>query len=114
MTFYLHGAGLSIVTPGWMDYAAARDPKKFAQLAREVFAIGKADEREAALEGIPESESLVFRHRQSDLFEGTPYSCRRYRKNHGKCLYVGPGLAVKDYTREVISDILKRCRKKNN
>ncbi|MEI6415102.1 MAG: iron-containing alcohol dehydrogenase, partial [Pseudomonadota bacterium] len=32
-----HGAGLSVVMPAWMRWAAARNPRKFAQLAERVF-----------------------------------------------------------------------------
>jgi hypothetical protein len=105
-----HGAGLSIVTPGWMDYAAARDPKKFARLAREVFAIGKADEREAALEGIQRLKAWF-----SAI--GSPTSLKEARIPEGdieriteNAFTLAQVWQLKDYTREVISDILRRCR----
>jgi len=104
-----HGAGLSIVTPGWMEYAAARDPKKFARLAREVFAIGKADEREAALREF-RPESVVFRHRQSDVAQRSPHP-EGDNEKITEMLYAAQVWQLKDYTREVISDILRRACK---
>ena len=47
-----HGAGLAVVNPAWMTYMADRRPAKVAQMARRVFHISLADDREAALAGI--------------------------------------------------------------
>lgn len=47
-----HGAGLSILTPGWMDYAVGRNPKRFARFAREIFGVESRTEMEEAQEGI--------------------------------------------------------------
>ncbi len=47
-----HGAGLAIVLPAWMSYVYRRDLPQFARFARQVFAVGEADEERAALAGI--------------------------------------------------------------
>jgi len=47
-----HGAGLSIVLPGWMRYTALKTPAKFARLAREIFSVQGDDELQVALDGI--------------------------------------------------------------
>ena len=47
-----HGAGLSVVMPAWMGWAAERRPQKFAQLATRVFGIQQGGEDERALNGI--------------------------------------------------------------
>ena len=48
-----HGAGLAIVIPGWMQYAARRNPAKFAQFAQRVFHFVSADSPEmTAAKGI--------------------------------------------------------------
>jgi hypothetical protein len=47
-----HGAGLSVVMPGWMSWQAAAAPGKFAQLARRVFNIADQDQNKAAAQGI--------------------------------------------------------------
>ena len=47
-----HGAGLSVVMPAWMSWAAARQPRKFAQLAERVFMVDSGSAEEKAAEGI--------------------------------------------------------------
>ncbi len=47
-----HGAGLSVVIPAWMTWAAARQPRKFAQLAERVFMVSTGSVEEKAAEGI--------------------------------------------------------------
>jgi len=47
-----HGAGLSVVIPAWMRWAATRKPQKFAQLAERVFMVGQGGIEEKAAAGI--------------------------------------------------------------
>lgn len=47
-----HGAGLSIVIPGWMKYASQKSPRKFAQFAERVFGIQEDSPEKAAEKGI--------------------------------------------------------------
>ena len=47
-----HGAGLAVVNPAWMTYAAKTKPAKIAQMARRVFDVVDEDDTRAALEGI--------------------------------------------------------------
>ncbi|MDD5758999.1 MAG: iron-containing alcohol dehydrogenase [Desulfobulbaceae bacterium] len=47
-----HGAGLSVVIPAWMRWAATKQPRKFAQFAERVFMIRKGSVAERALAGI--------------------------------------------------------------
>jgi hypothetical protein len=47
-----HGAGLSVVMPGWMTWRAATAPGKFAQLARRVFEVAEEEQSKAAAQGI--------------------------------------------------------------
>lgn len=47
-----HGAGLAVVNPAWMTYAAITKPAKVAQMARRVFDVTEADNTLAAAEGI--------------------------------------------------------------
>ncbi len=55
-----HGAGLAIVFPAWMKYAAARFPGKLAQFARDVFDVPAdfGSETEIALEGVRRLEAF--------------------------------------------------------
>lgn len=47
-----HGAGLAVVNPAWMTFMAEHRPARVAQMARRIFHIDIADDREAALAGI--------------------------------------------------------------
>jgi len=47
-----HGAGLSVVIPAWMAWAAEQRPEKFAQLAERVFAIQGGSAQDRAMGGI--------------------------------------------------------------
>jgi alcohol dehydrogenase YqhD (iron-dependent ADH family) len=47
-----HGAGLSVMLPGWMKYQAAKSPAKFSQFAERVFGFTAGDETQKANDGI--------------------------------------------------------------
>lgn len=47
-----HGAGLAVVFPAWLTYAAKTNPGKIAQFARRVWDVDDTDDRRAAIEGI--------------------------------------------------------------
>lgn len=52
-----HGAGLAIVSPAWMRFAASRDPARYARMGRNVFGVA-GDEPAAAVEGIDRLEAF--------------------------------------------------------
>ncbi|NTW56106.1 MAG: iron-containing alcohol dehydrogenase [Chlorobiaceae bacterium] len=56
-----HGAGLSIVSPAWMRFAARSRPERFAQFAHRIFGIPfqKDNATEAAAEGIGRFETFL-------------------------------------------------------
>ena len=104
-----HGAGLSILTPGWMDYAVRSRPGRFARFAREIFEVEDPGEMEAAREGIRRLKAWF-----SGI--GSPTSLAEAGIPAGDIDRITEnayGLArvwqLKDYTPEVISDILRRC-----
>jgi alcohol dehydrogenase YqhD (iron-dependent ADH family) len=105
-----HGAGLSIVLPGWMHYTLDRNTRKLSRLAREIFLISEEDERLAATAGIKELK---------DWFAaiGSPTSLKEAgipEKDIDKIAENASVLArvwqLKDYTKDVIADILQLCR----
>jgi alcohol dehydrogenase len=56
-----HGAGLSVVNPAWMRFAAQTRPARFAQFAQRIFGISlkHPDDRDAAMEGIDKFEAFL-------------------------------------------------------
>ena len=56
-----HGAGLAVVGPAWMRFAAKHRPERFAQFARRVFGLSAQDKDDLALamEGIGAYEAFL-------------------------------------------------------
>ncbi|MBW2648202.1 MAG: iron-containing alcohol dehydrogenase [Deltaproteobacteria bacterium] len=105
-----HGAGLSIILPGWMYYAVEKDPVKFARLGREIFGIEEDDNLKAGIEGI---------NRLKGWFTtiGSPVSLGEanipgedIEKIAENAYTLAQVWGLRDYTEEVIVDILNRCK----
>ena len=56
-----HAAGLAVINPAWMRFAAKADPTKFVQFAERVFGLerGDKDDLALALEGIDKFEAFL-------------------------------------------------------
>jgi len=105
-----HGAGLSIVLPGWMQYTLDRNARKLSRLAREIFLISEKDERLAAIAGIGQFKAWF-------AAIGSPTSLKEAGIPNEDIDKIAENAAVlaqvwqlKDYTREVITEILRQCR----
>jgi alcohol dehydrogenase len=59
-----HGAGLAVLNPAWMSWAARHKPERFATFARHVFGIEQDEDSHAASAGI---QMLKHRFREMDL-----------------------------------------------
>ncbi|EAT15262.1 iron-containing alcohol dehydrogenase [Desulfuromonas acetoxidans] len=105
-----HGAGLSIVIPGWMDYAATQNPAKFAQFARRVFDCELSDDLECARYGI-EALKTWFHSIGSpvSLAQGN-IPDEEIGAIADNAVMLARKWGLKAYTAEVIADILSRCR----
>ena len=105
-----HGAGLSIVMPGWMTWAARRNPARFARLARRVFHVEAADDAEASREGIASLRKwFAAIGSPVTLAEGKiPDSDIDAVAENAYTLAQVWGL--KEYSKEVIVEILCLCR----
>jgi len=104
-----HGAGLSVVMPGWMNWRAENTPAKFAQFSRRVFNIVQKKEIQAARMGIANLKNW-FKEAASpvSLFElNIPESAIPSIAENAVDL---AGIwRLKDYDASVISSILKKC-----
>jgi hypothetical protein len=105
-----HGAGLSIVLPGWMQHTLDRNARKLARLAREIFEVSEKDERLAALAGIERLKAWF-------AAIGSPTSLKAAGIPEADIGAIAENAAVlaqvwqlKDYPREVIAEILMQCR----
>lgn len=107
-----HGAGLSIVLPGWMRYAAADAVKeaRIARFARRIFAVDAADDGEAARAG---TEALKAWFASI----GSPVSLGEAGIPEGdinriavNAVLTADVWGMRDYTLPVIEAILEQCR----
>jgi alcohol dehydrogenase YqhD (iron-dependent ADH family) len=104
-----HGAGLSILTPGWMHNAADKNPQRFARLAREIFAVREQDERAAALAGIGRLKAWFAGIGSPTSLTEVGIAEKDIEGITENAFTLAQVWQLKDYTREVISDILRRC-----
>lgn len=105
-----HGAGLSIVLPGWMSYKAEKNPERFIRFTREIFTTNIISEDRTAIDGITQLKNWF-----SSI--GCPTSLKEGgipESDIGRIAENAYALAqvwgLKDYSRDVIADILVLCR----
>ena len=105
-----HGAGLSVILPGWMGYVVKNNPAKFARLGRKIFGITEADDMNAAVQGI-----YCLKHWFASI--GSPTSLKEAGIPDSDIDRIAENSAalaklwgLKDYTREVIVEVLRLCK----
>lgn len=105
-----HGAGLSIVTPGWMKYAYKKSPAKFAQFAERVFGIQEESPEKTAEKGIETLQTWFDKI-------GSPTTLRAANIPAGDIPKIAENAEqaavlweLKRYTTEVIIEILNLCQ----
>ena len=105
-----HGAGLSIVLPGWMHYTLDRNARKLARLAREIFDVSEKDERLAALAGIERLKAWFDAVGSPTSLKAAGIPEADIDKIAGNAAVLAQVWQLKEYSREVIAEILRRCR----
>lgn len=104
-----HGAGLSVVMPGWMSYQAELNPKKFTQFAERVLNIKEKNPKGGAIKGVDFLKEWFAK-----------ISCPTSLKNLNISETDIPNIAtnaleqakiwrLREYTSEKIETILKLC-----
>ncbi|MCX5829524.1 MAG: iron-containing alcohol dehydrogenase [Deltaproteobacteria bacterium] len=106
-----HGAGLSIILPGWMKSQLPSKAGRFAKLARDVFGVAAGNDEEAAQAGIDRLKrwfSLI----------GSPVSLREVRIPAQDIEMIADNAfalaqvwGLKAYTKEAITEILELCNR---
>ncbi len=104
-----HGAGLSVVLPGWMKYQAAKHPAKFAKFAERVFGFTEGSDIQKADDGI-----LCLKGWFDKVKSPTSLAAINVPESDiPKIAENAVGLAkiwrMQEYTAEKIEDILKLC-----
>ncbi|MEA3470154.1 MAG: iron-containing alcohol dehydrogenase [Thermodesulfobacteriota bacterium] len=104
-----HGAGLSIIMPAWMSYVVGDNPSKFARLGREIFGVEEDNDLKAGREGIKRlrewfaSIESPVSFKEAGIPEGDIGKIAENARELAKVW------GLKNYTEEVIADILKLC-----
>ncbi len=105
-----HGAGLSIMLPGWMMWSAKKRPARFARLAREFFGIAEADDAKAAAAGIAMLTGWFSAIRSPVTLKEGGIPEGDIEKIADNAVLLAQTWKLKDYTKEVIVDVLNHCR----
>ncbi len=105
-----HGAGLSIVLPGWMTWSAKKRPARFARLAREFFGVTEADDAKAAAAGIAQFKGWFGSIKSPVSLKegGIPES--DIEKIADNAFQLAQTWKLKDYTKDVIIEVLNHCK----
>ena len=104
-----HGAGLSIVLPAWMRYAARSAPDKFARFATRVFGMNGQSRQEAAEKGIQALKDWFDRidtPTRLASFEIGEEDVDRIAEN---ATMLAKKWRLSPYTKDVIAEILRLC-----
>lgn len=104
-----HGAGLSIVIPAWMRFAANTKPKKFAQFAEQIFGIKAETEKEQAALGIEALQAWFKKINSPTSLQEAGISADSIPQLADDARALGEAWGMTDYTKESITEILESC-----
>jgi alcohol dehydrogenase YqhD (iron-dependent ADH family) len=103
-----HGAGLSVVMPGWMRYQAAKSPDKFAQFGGRVFGLD-GDNHDVALQGIDELEKWFSKVKSPVRLSELSIDPTDIPAIAENALSLAKVWRLKDYDQPIIEEILRGC-----
>jgi alcohol dehydrogenase YqhD (iron-dependent ADH family) len=104
-----HGAGLSVVMPGWMAYQAQRTPEIFAQFAERVFGITSGSTEKKADKGIQALLSWFVKVKSPTSLTALHIPVQDIPMIAENAVALAQVWGMRDYTQEKIEDILKLC-----
>lgn len=104
-----HGAGLSVVIPGWMVYQAQRTPEKFAQFAERVFGITSGSVEKKAAEGIQALLSWFVKIKTPTSLNALHIKVQDIPMIAENAVPLAKIWGMPDYNEEKIGEILKLC-----
>lgn len=104
-----HGAGLSVVMPGWLALQAQKNPQKYAQFAQRVFQVEIKDQETAAQEGVKHLKKWFNKIGCPTTLEGLKISRADIPFLAEQSLPLASLWRLKDYDCEKIESILRGC-----
>ncbi len=104
-----HGAGLSIMMPAWMTYAAGQGNRRIACFARGVFDVTTEDDDAAAQEGIVAFKAWLTKIGSTTSFADAGIPESGIEKITERTLALANLWGVSGYDAETISGIYRSC-----
>lgn len=104
-----HGAGLSVVLPAWMSYAARSAPDKFARFAARVFGIHGQSSKEAAEKGVQALKDWFTRVDTPTRLASFDISEDDVHRIAENATMLAKKWRLTAYTKDVIAEILRLC-----
>ena len=104
-----HGAGLSVVIPGWMIYQAQRTPEKFAQFGERVFGKTSGPMEKKAAEGIQALLSWFVKVKTPTSLPALHIPLKDIPRIAENAVGLAKVWRMPEYTKEKIEEILKLC-----
>ena len=105
-----HGAGLSVVIPGWMTYQSSQQtPEKFAQFAERVFGITEGSMEKKAAEGIRALVSWFKKIQTPISLDDLNIPVQDISGIAKNAIGLAKVWGMPDYKEEKIEEILKLC-----
>jgi len=105
-----HGAGLSVVIPGWMTYQSSQQtPEKFAQFAERVFGINEGSMEKQAAKGIQALVSWFKKIRTPICLDDLNIPVQDISGIAKNAVGLAKIWRMPEYTEEKIEEIVKLC-----
>jgi len=104
-----HGAGLSVIIPGWMLYQAQKTPEKFARFAERVFNITSGSAEKKAAEGIQALLAWFVRIKTPTSLTALNIPLQDIPQIARNAVALAKVWNMPDYNEEKIEEILKLC-----
>jgi alcohol dehydrogenase YqhD (iron-dependent ADH family) len=104
-----HGAGLSIVVPGWMVYQAQQTPDKLAQFGERIFGLTSGSMAEKAAGGTQALLSWFKKVKAPTSLTDLHISEQDIPMIAENAVALAKIWGMKDYTKEKIGEILRLC-----
>ncbi len=105
-----HGAGLSVVIPGWMKWKMQTDPTKFVQFAERVFHIVTGSDSEKAAAGIAHLEKWFQKINSPTSLSEADIPEKDIQKIAENAVELGKIWRMRKYDAQTIEEILALCK----
>jgi len=105
-----HGAGISIIIPGWMRYASRKSPAKFAQFAEHVFGLQGRSPEKSAEKGIAALKAWFEKIGSPTTLAAANIPANDIAKIAENAVMLAKKWKLNEYTQEVIAEVLRLCR----